>query len=462
VKNFTLTVALGLLVFLLVIPVGASSMWSQTYGGTENDGALSLVQTSDGGYAMAGYTRSFGAGENDFWLIKTDESGNMQWNQTYGGAGSDIAICLIETSDGGYALVGYTDSFGAGSDDFWFVKTDETGNMQWNRTYGGTKGDYAFSLVETSDGGYTIAGYTRSFGAGRDDFWLIKVDSSGNVEWNQTYGGWDDDGVIFLLQTSDGGYALAGMTESFGYGSDRDDFWLVKTDSSGNMEWNQTYGGTIREYGFCLVQTSDGGYAMAGCTCSFGAGSHDSWLVKTDAFGNMEWNQTYGGIDADGTTSLIQTEDGGYVLAGSTKSFGAGDFDSWLIKTDGAGNMQWNRTYGGVGTDIASSLVETSDGGYAIAGYTYSVDAVNSDLWLIKTDEQGVIPEFHSWTPILLGTILLTAALALYRLTKRKSRNSWTDTEPECKLKWGLCVASSLPRVAWVVRSRQEFHYRMR
>jgi hypothetical protein len=397
-KTFTLIVALfGLLMFSLVIPVGASSAgWSQTYGGTEKDGALSLVQTSDGGYAMVGYTRSFGAGEDDFWLIKTDEAGNMQWNRTYGGAGSDIAFSLIETSDGGYALVGYTASFGAGSDDFWFVKTDSSGNMEWNRTYGGTDGDYAFSLVETSDGGYTIAGYTRSYGAGRDDFWLIKVDSSGNAEWNQTYGGWDDEGTISLVQTSDGGYALAGMTESFGHGSDRDDFWFVKTDSSGNMEWNQTYGGTIREYGFCLVQTSDGGYAFAGTTCSFGAGNHDSWLVKTDAFGNMEWNQTYGGADADGSSSMIHTTDGGYVLAGSTNSFGAGEYDFWLIKTDEAGNMQWNRTYGGAGSDIASSLIETSDGGYAIAGYTYSVGAGNSDAWLVKTDEQGVIPEFPS------------------------------------------------------------------
>jgi len=411
-KKFMLTVALfGLLMFSLVIPVGASSMWSQTYGGTEKDGALSLVQTSDGGYAMVGYTCSFGAGEDDFWLIKTDEVGKMQWNRTYGGTGSDIAISLIETSDGGYALVGYTESFGAGSDDFWFVKTDETGNMQWNRTYGGTKGDYAFSLVETADGGYTIAGYTRSYGAGRDDFWLIHVDSSGNAEWNRTYGGWDDDGAIFLVQTSDGGYALVGMTESFGHGSDRDDFWLVKTDSSGNMEWTQTYGGPNNEYGFCLVQTSDGGYAMAGCTYSFGAGSHDSWLVKTDAFGNMEWNQTYGGTDADGTTSLIQTADGGYILAGSTKSFGAGDFDWWLIKTDGAGNMQWNQTYGGSGTDIASSLVETSDGGYAIAGYTFSVGAGNSDLWLVKTDEQGVIPEFPSW--IILPLFMITALFVM-------------------------------------------------
>jgi hypothetical protein len=376
-KKSLLTVALfGLLMFSLAIPVAAySTGWNQTYGGAENDGALSLVQTSDGGYA----------------------------------------------------LVGYTGSFGAGSDDFWFVKTDEAGNMQWNRTYGGTDGDYAFSLVETSDGRYTIAGYTRSYGAGRDDFWLIRVDSSGNAEWNQTYGGWDDEGTISLVQTSDGGYALAGMTESFGHGSDRDDFWLVKTDSSGNMEWNHTYGGTIREYGFCLVESSDGGYAMAGGTCSFGAGSYDSWLVKTDAFGNMEWNQTYGGADADGSSSLIQTADGGYMLAGSTNSFGAGEDDFWLIKTDEAGNMLWKQTYGGAVSDIASSLIETSDGGYAIAGYTFSDGAATSDAWLVKTDETGIIPEFPSWKPMLLTLTIIAVALAVYRRRLKKNKTNSTE-----------------------------------
>jgi len=347
-------------------------------------------------------------------LVNAEQSWVM-WSQTYGGTENDVALSLIQTSDGGYALVGYTCSFGAGEDDFWLIKTDEAGNMEWNRTYGGTKSDYAFSLVETWDAGYTIAGYTRSYGAGRDDFWMIKVDSSGNAVWNQTYGGMDDDGAIFLVHTSDGGYALAGMTESFGHGSDRDDFWLVKTDSFGNIEWSQTYGGTTNEYGFCLVETSDCGYAMAGATYSFGAGDFDSWLIKTDGAGNMQWNQTYGGTDDDGTTSLIQTADGGYVLAGSTKSFGSGEDDFWLIKTDEAGNMEWDRTYGGTGYDIASSLIETSDGGYAIAGYTLLFGAGGYDFWLVKTNEQG-IPEFPSW---IILPLFLAATLSAILFKKR-------------------------------------------
>jgi len=286
---FILLLVFGSLLVLLMVPfvvfVGASSGWSETYGGINADGGLALIQKSDGGYLLAGYTRSFGAGKEDFWLVKIDLSGNAQWNCTYGGAESDIAFSVIETSDNGYAVAGYTGSFGAGGDDFWLIKTDSSGNMQWNKTIGGAGDDYAFSLVETSDGGYTVAGYTRSYGAGKDDFWLVNTDSSGRVEWNQTYGGWDDDGAISLVLCSDGGYALVGMTESFGYGSDRDDFWLVKTDSFGNMEWNHTYGGTIREYGFCLIQTSDGGYAIAGYTYSISAVNSDLWLVKMDKQG---------------------------------------------------------------------------------------------------------------------------------------------------------------------------------
>jgi hypothetical protein len=285
-KKSTLTVALfGLLMFSLVIPVGASSMWSQTYGGTENDGALSLVQTSDGGYALAGMTESFGHGSDrdDFWLVKTDSSGNMEWNQTYGGTKNEYGFCLAQTSDGGYAMAGSTYSFGAGNHDSWLVKTDAFGNMEWNQTYGGTDADGATSLIQTADGGYVLAGSTRSFGAGEDDFWLIKTDEVGKMQWNRTYGGTGSDIAISLIETSDGGYALVGYTESFGAGSD--DFWFVKTDEIGNMQWNQTYGGTKGDYAFSLVETSDGGYAIAGYTFLVGAGNSDLWLIKTDEQG---------------------------------------------------------------------------------------------------------------------------------------------------------------------------------
>jgi predicted secreted protein len=209
----------------------AVSGWSQAYGGSGDDEFYSLVRTSDGGYALAGYTNSSGAGGYDFWLVKTDSSGTMQWNQTYGGPKDDEAECVIQTSDG-YAIAGYTNSTGAGGLDFWLVKTDSYGNMLWSRTYGGAGDEAANAVVQTSDQGYALAGWTTSFGAGGYDFWLVKTDYSGTMQWNQTYGGGGDDAGFSLVLTSDGGYALAGFTGSYGAG-DYDGF-LVKTDSVGN------------------------------------------------------------------------------------------------------------------------------------------------------------------------------------------------------------------------------------
>jgi len=355
--------------------------WTKIYGGNDNDGAYSLVQTSDGGYAIAGYTASFGAGNEDFWLVKVDSSGNHQWNKTYGGTSDDQAFSLVQTGDGGYAIAGYTSSYGAGSADFWLVKTDSVGTMQWNKTYGGTSGDTAYSLVQTGDGGYALAGYTSSFGAGYYDFWLVKVDSSGNHQWNRTYGGSNEDGAWSVVQTSDGGYALAGYTEPFGAGNK--DFWLVKVDSSGSHQWNKTYGGANYEGAHSVIQTDDGGYALAGYTYSYGAGSFDFWLVKTDGSGNTQWSQTYGGGDMDWAFSVVQTNDGGYALAGYTSSFGAGYYDFWLVKVDSSGNHQWNGTYGGNNYDEAHSVVQTSDGGYALAGYT-AIPEMTSDFMLVK------------------------------------------------------------------------------
>ncbi len=356
--------------------------WDRTYGGTNEDEVYSVVQTFDGGYALAGYTNSFGAGNADFWLVKTDWTGNMMWNKTYGGTEDDLAECVVETGDGGYALAGNTKSFGAGNEDFWFVRTDSAGNMIWNKTYGGTEYERIYSIVQTVDGGYALAGYTNSFGAGNYDSWLVKTDAYGNHEWNQTYGGTGTDYGYSVVQTDDGGYAITGRTNSFGAGNY--DSWLVKTDSAGSMLWNKTYGGAGDDRGKCVVKTCDCGYALAGFTSSFGAGSYDFWLVKTDAYGNMTWNSTYGKANYDVAYSVVETGDGGYALAGHTYSFGAGTADFWLVKTNSTGNMQWNTTYGGANRDCGYSVVETGDGGYALAGYTYSFGAGNEDFWLIK------------------------------------------------------------------------------
>jgi hypothetical protein len=361
--------------------------WTRVYGGSGLDVAHAVIQTSDGGFLLMGGTESFGAGARDFWLVKTDVDGNVEWNQTYGGPRADNGFSVVETSDGGFALAGFTRSFGAGGQDGWLVKTDVDGNVEWNQTYGGPNNDNLFSVVGTSDGGFALAGFTLSYGAVGEDFWLVKTDSSGNREWHKRYGGSSIDIARSVVEADDGSYLLAGSTESFGAGVD--DFWLVKVDSSGNHEWNRTYGGSNSDYAFSTVGTSDGGYAIGGRTRSFGSGGADFWLVKVDSSGNHEWNQTYGGTGNDPAHTLVEaslagTVDGGYVLAGFTVSFGAGGQDGWLVKTDVDGNMEWNQTYGGTYDDVINSVTETSDKGYVLAGFTLSLGTGAQDFWLVK------------------------------------------------------------------------------
>ena len=367
--------------------------WNKTYGGTESDDASCVVQTSDGGYAVVGWT-IFG-GDTNVWLVKTDSSGNAEWDKKFG---EEDANCqghsLVQTSDGGYAIGGrhFTD---LRQGDFWLIKTDLYGNMEWNKTYGGFDDEGPAFVVQTGDGGYVLAGNTESYGSGGPDFWLVKTNSSGEIEWTRTYGGTDWDSAVSVVQTNDGGYAVAGWTSLFPAWSS--DFWLVKTDVYGNMEWNKTYGGFDDEGPGFVVQTSDGGYAVAGSTQSFGSGGGDFWLVKTDSSGNAQWNRTYGGTSPDEVESLVQTSDGGYIMAGTTISFGTGEFDVWLVRTDSLGNAQWNRTYGGTDFDFGRSIKQTSDGGYVVAGRTDSFGSGGGDFWLIKLvpEEVGV-----DWWPM--------------------------------------------------------------
>jgi hypothetical protein len=377
--------------------VGASSeMWSKTYG---NGTGHSLVETSDGGFAIAAAVY----GGTDFWLVKTDSYGNMEWNQTYE---AFSAHSLVEASDGGYAIVG-----GNG-----LVKTDADGNLEWNQTYGGSGYDYANSLIETSDGGYAIGG---SFGAdyedpfGDRDFWLVKTDSYGNMEWNQTYGGSGYDYANSLIETSDGGYLLAGNT---GLWLVESKIWIIKTDEQGNIEWDKRYGGREQSGANSVVKTSDGGYALAGYL------SGDFLLIKIDESGNIKWNQTYSKSDVDEAYSLVETSDGGYALAGYTRNgqLNTGVTEGWLVKTDASGNEIWSQTYGGTGNQYIHSLVETSDGAFALAGYKSYTYPDPPELWLIKTDKYGNIPEFPSW---IILPLFLTATLVVIICKKRLPKN---------------------------------------
>jgi len=317
---------------------GCSKPFNKTFGGSGADWAYSVQQTKDGGYILAGYTTSYGAGNDDAWPIKTDANGIEQWNKTFGGSSNDEAYSIQQTKDGGYILAGRTYSYGAGSSDAWLIKTNANGIEQWSKTFGGSSNDEAYSIQQTKDGGYILAGNTTSYGAGDDDTWLIKTDANGNKVWDKTFFetiGYADR-VYSVQQTSDGGYILAGWTDP--YMSYQGDAWLIKTDANGIEQWNKTFGGSSNDEAYSIQQTKDGGYILAGRTYSYGAGSSDAWLIKTNANGIEQWSKTFGGSGVDEAWSVQQTSDGGYILAGCTGSYGAGGKDAWLIKTDADGN----------------------------------------------------------------------------------------------------------------------------
>ena len=360
--------------------------WNRTYGGPAHDGARSVIQTVDGGFALTIYTeyivQGFYTGTNA-WLVKTDIGGVPQWNRTYGSAGNALAV--IQTIDDGFALTGYTESYEEGFKDVWLVKTDAYGMTQWNRTIGGPTDDWAEAIIQTADGGFALIGVTNSFGEGLLDAWLVKTDTEGYTQWTLTFGGPADDWAEAIIQTADGGIAIAGYSESYeaGYYTETD-AWIVKTDLRGELQWNRIYGGSGHEYAYSVIQTIDGGFAFTGSTSSYGVGSDDVWLVKTDPRGMVQWNRTYGGSARDGARSFIQTVDGGFTLAGYTESYEFGFKDVWLVKTDNYGVIQWNSTYGGPADDWASAIIQTVDGGFVLAGYTSSYGAGYSDAWLLK------------------------------------------------------------------------------
>jgi uncharacterized delta-60 repeat protein len=368
------------------------TLWTRTYGGSGTDLAYSVQQTTDGGYIVAGYSNSFSGGYYDCYLVKTNSLGDTLWTRTYGGDSDEHAYSVRQTTDGGYIIAGETMSFGAGAYDMYLVKTNEFGDTLWTRTYGGSSWDAAYSVQQTADGGYIVAGYTSSFGAGERDFYLVKTNNQGDTLWTRSIGGSSDDGAYSIQQIPDGGYIVAGLSNSFGAGWY--DSYLVKTDSRGDTLWTRTYGGSSGDYAYSVQQTAEEGYVVAGHTHSFGAVSGDFYLVKTNTQGDTLWTRTYGGSSIDDAYSVQQTTDGGYIVAGYTFSFGAGWNDFYLVKTNGESDTLWTRTYGGTDYDDANSAQETAGGGYIMAGFTRSFGAGESDFFVVKTgpDQSGSEP----------------------------------------------------------------------
>lgn len=364
------------------------TLWTRTYGGASSDGAMAVRQTNDGGFIVAGSNGSFSAGGADVWLLKIDEAGSETWSRTFGGARDDFACFVEQTADSGYILLALTKSFGDGSEDIWLIKTDRYGIETWNRRFGGLDNDRANSVRVTSDGGYILAGKTGNYATGGEDLWLIKTDEDGIEDWNRTYGGTDNEKAYLVQETTEGGYITAGYTESHGNGES--DVWLVKTDEAGTLLWDRTFGGPGHDNAYYVQQTTDGGYILAGRTASFGMGEIDVWVIKTDANGDSVWSDTYGGPRQDVAYAVQETVEGNFILAGLTNSHGTGDFDVWLIKTDGNGNEIWNGTYGGSNDEFSFSVHQTADCGYVAAGRTNSFGSGGDDAFVVRLEPDEI------------------------------------------------------------------------
>ncbi len=401
-----------------------SIQWAKCFGGENYDYADMIQQTSDNGYIIGGMTRSLGGditgkhANSDFWIVKLDENGKLLWQKTLGGSGDDYCNSIQQTSDGRYIVGGETESNDGdvtsnnGGYDFWVVKLNAVGKIVWQKTFGGSQYDNANSIQQTSDGGYIVAGETESFNGdvvgnhGSSDYWIVKLDANGSMMWQKTLGGRGFDAANSIKQTFDGGYIVTGFTLSSGGDVTNyrggNDFWVVRLDAKGNIVWQKTLGGSFEDDAYSISQTSDGGYIVAGRTLSNNGdvignhGDYDSWVVKLDGNGTLIWQKTLGGTEEEEASSVQQTLDGGYIVAGFTKSINGdvtsnrGEKDAWIVKLDMNGNIVWQTVHGGSENDDISSVQQTADGKYIVAGYSNSTggDVIGnhglSDFWIVK------------------------------------------------------------------------------
>jgi predicted secreted protein len=426
-KTTTILIISIICLCLFTTSAAAATTGLWTYGEDKYDGAINNLATMNGSHIIVGTTDNYGAVGDDMWIFKVAENGTMTWSKHYGGNGNESGFNVIATTDGGYAVVGATTSYGAGEEDLWLVKIDTQGNMQWNHTYGGLYDDEGWMLLQTADGGYLITGLTSN-SQEMGDGYLVKTDSAGNLQWQKTYGGSGDDDFYGITATTDNGYILTGLTNSTGAGDY--DVWLVKVDSSGVQQWAKTYGGADVDIGYVAFE-SDTDFVVDCTTYSYGAGGADVWLLKVDAMGGLMWNYTYGGPESDHGWYGAKTTDG-YALGGFTYSYGNGDNSAaWLVKVDVNGMTMWNRTYGAEGRDYYGwAVTQTSDGGYAVSGETAPSNSDNYDAFLIITDSSGNAaienaPNtglFLYAVAAVLIVILVVAVVAVLVLLRRKPK----------------------------------------
>jgi hypothetical protein len=347
--------------------------WEKTFGGSEWDEANAVIEIANGGFVIAGFTNSFGEGSSDIFLIKTNSNGDSVWTKTYGGIGWDVAESVDETQDGGYIIAGYTYSFGNGESDVYLVRTDSDGNILWERTYGGITEDCGNSVQQTTDGGFIVTGISEL------SIYLIKTDQNGDTVWTKKYAKTAGGVGCSVQQTSDGGYIITGHTEYHG------NICLLKVDTNGDSLWGQMFGtDNDINFGRSVKETFDGGYIIVGSTHPLNAGSFDIYLIKTNEIGNVEWTKKFGAEASDYGRAIDLLADEGYIIAGWTNSFGNGAGDVYLIETDENGNEKWSRTHGYENGEGAYSILVASDGCYVVAGCTNSLGAGWYDAYLVK------------------------------------------------------------------------------
>ena len=357
-------------------------------------------------------------GSIDFWMIKLKEDGALQWKKTYGGSLDEKPYGMQQTLDGGYVVVGYTRSTNGdvsgqnGYYDAWVLKLDSTGNIQWQKALGGSDREDAWDVQQTTDGGYIVVGRSSStdgdvtINHGGVDYWIVKLNSTGSIEWQRSHGGNYDDLAYAVKQTPDGGYIVAGESSSTvgdvtgNHGSS--DYWVIKLNFDGKIEWEKSLGGSSLDRPHDIQLTYDGGYIVCGMSYSIDGdvtgnhGAGDFWVIKLSEMGDLEWQRALGGSAEEFPRTMNLTNDNGYVLTGLTGSTNGdvigndGGGDLWVVKLSEMGDLEWQKTYGGTKAELGSSIQQTTDGGYIVAGYAWSNDgdvSVNkgkNDFWVVK------------------------------------------------------------------------------
>lgn len=386
-KNFV-----KLIFFIFIIcqsnyTIAQAVKFEKVYGGTGYDYGHSVAQTFDKGYVIAGATTSFGVGSTDAYILKTDSMGVVLWQKTFGGINIDQFYSIKETSDSGFVMAGFTNSEGNGGYDMYVVKTDKNGDSLWTKSFGGTNWDFAYSVEQTSDGGYIIAGATYSYGNGNTDMYLVKTDADGDTLWTKSFGGANVDEARSVKQLNDGGFVLTGSSKSY----DADgDFYTIRTNSLGDTLWTNKFGGAEEDAAFDILESITGELIIGGKTKSLGNGNFDGLIIKLSPSGLLTSVVNYGGTDDDGLNAIAESSTGRLAMVGYTYSFSSGIGTSdYLLYIENPFNGFHSGTFGGFKLEKAYSISNTKDNGYIICGNTSSYSNLEH-IYLIKTDSNGV------------------------------------------------------------------------